>query len=98
MRRNTFALGLIVVLMSVAAVAQMGPPVPGPELKKLDYFPGTWSLDATIGSGPWGGGGKFTATDRAEWMKGGFFFDYPWRVLAAARNGRFRYLALGQEL
>ena len=73
MRRNTSALGLIVVLMSVAAVAQMGPPAPGPELKKLDYFIGTWSLDATIGSGPWGGGGKFTATDTAEWMKGEFF-------------------------
>ena len=73
MRRNTFALGLMVVLMSAAAFAQMGPPTPAPELKKLDYFTGDWTIAATIGSGPWGAGGKFTATGTGEWLKGGFF-------------------------
>jgi len=73
MQRNTFALGLIVVLMSAVAVAQMAPPSPAPELKKLDYFTGDWTIEANIGSGPWGGGGKFTATGTGEWMKGGFF-------------------------
>jgi hypothetical protein len=51
----------------------MGPPTPAPELKKLDYFAGNWTIEATIGSGPWGGGGKFTATGDNQWMKGGFF-------------------------
>jgi hypothetical protein len=73
MRRNTFALGLMVVLMSATAFAQMGPTSPAPELKKLDYFAGSWTIEATIGSGPWGAGGKFTATPRLEWMKGEFF-------------------------
>lgn len=73
MQRNTFALGLMVVLMSAAAFAQMGPPTSTPELKKLEYFTGNWSIDATIVSGPWGGGGKFSATGTGEWMKGGFF-------------------------
>ena len=73
MWRNTFALGLIVAVMSAAAVAQMGPASPAPELKKLDYFAGNWTIEATIGSGPWGAGGKFTATGAGEWMKGNFF-------------------------
>jgi len=73
MRRNKFVLGLMIVLMSAAAVAQMGPTTPAPELKKLDYYTGNWTIDATIVSGPWGAGGKFTATRTGEWMKGGFF-------------------------
>ena len=73
MQRNAFALGWIVVLMSAVAVAQMAPPTPAPELKKLDFFTGNWTTEATIGPGPWGAGGKFTVTATADWMKGGFF-------------------------
>lgn len=74
MKRNTMiALGLIFVLASLTAVAQMAPPTPAPELKKLDFFAGNWSVEATIVAGPWGSGGKFTATGNGEWMKGGFF-------------------------
>jgi hypothetical protein len=65
--------GLVVVLATISAAAQMTPPTPAPELKKLDYFIGTWNIDATIGPGPWGGGGKFTATGTDEWLKGNFF-------------------------
>lgn len=71
-RIMTIALGLILT-SAAAAVAQMGPPSPAPELKKLDYFTGNWSTDATIAPGPWGAGGKFTNTATAEWMKGDFF-------------------------
>jgi hypothetical protein len=73
MNRNTVALGFILALTSVAVVAQMSPPTPSPELKKLDYFTGSWTSEATIASGPWGAGGKFADTVSAEWMKGGFF-------------------------
>ena len=73
MQRNRFTLGFIVVLISAAALAQMGPPSPAPELKKLDFFTGNWTVEATIGSGPWGAGGKFTTSANGEWMKGGFF-------------------------
>jgi hypothetical protein len=60
------------ILLAAAAVAQMTP-TPGPEVKKLDYFAGTWSAEGTISPGPWGAGGKFTSTGSSEWMPGNFF-------------------------
>jgi len=60
------------VFLAASAWAQM-PSTPGPELKKLDYFAGTWTVEGTIAQGPWGNGGKFTATDTKEWMPGNFF-------------------------
>jgi len=65
--------GVVVIMAALSAAAQMGPPTPAPELKKLDYFIGTWTIDATIGPGPWGAGGKFTSTGTDEWLKGNFF-------------------------
>ncbi|MBO0911927.1 MAG: DUF1579 family protein, partial [Acidobacteria bacterium] len=58
---------------SGGAVGQMNQPAPAPELKKLEYFSGNWSGEATIRPGPWGPGGKFTDSVDGEWMKGGFF-------------------------
>ncbi len=72
-RTRLTTLILIVTLTSVATAAQMTPPTPAPELKKLDYFNGTWSTEATIPAGPWGSGGKFTASGTNEWMRGDFF-------------------------
>ena len=46
---------------------------PAPELKKLDYFAGTWIAEGIIRPGPMGPGGNFTATNRVQWMDGGFF-------------------------
>jgi hypothetical protein len=62
------------VLIAVSAWAQMGGQ-PGPELKKLDYFVGTWTTEGTIAQGPWGTGGKFSATGTSEWMPGNFFLQ-----------------------
>lgn len=73
MNRTTISAIFILAVSSVAAVGQMTPPTPAPELKKLDYFAGTWTTDAMIGQGPWGSGGKFSDTDTVEWMKGGFY-------------------------
>jgi len=64
----------VFVLVAVSAFAQM-PPKPGPELKKLDYFIGTWTTEATIPQGPWGEGGKFTGNDTTQWMPGNFFVE-----------------------
>jgi hypothetical protein len=50
-------------------------PKPGPEVKKLEYFVGSWTVEATIGQGPWGAGGKFTSQDKNDWMPGGFFLE-----------------------
>jgi|SRR5271166_507284 len=62
----------ILTLIAAAASAQMGAQ-PGPEVKKLDYFVGAWTTEGTIAQGPWGAGGKFSATDTREWMPGNFF-------------------------
>ena len=63
-----------VILCTAAAYAQM-PTKPGPEVKKLDYFVGTWTVDGTVAQGPWGQGGKFTSTETTEWMPGNFFTE-----------------------
>lgn len=62
------------VLFTASAWAQIAPK-PGPEVKKLDYFVGTWTTEGTVAQGPWGAGGKFSATDTTEWMPGNFFVE-----------------------
>jgi len=71
------ALAISAVAMSLSALmvqAQAPPmPKPGPEVKKLDYFTGTWKMDGDIKASPYGPGGKSSETDHNEWMPGGFF-------------------------
>jgi len=69
------ALLSFLILIAASAMAQMGGP-PGPEVKKLDYFVGTWTSEGTIAQGPWGMGGKFTVTSTAEWLPGNFFVQW----------------------
>jgi hypothetical protein len=69
-RKATFVTALM--MLAVSSWGQMGGK-PGPEVKKLDYFLGTWTTEGTIGQGPWGAGGKFSSTDTTEWMNGDFF-------------------------
>lgn len=61
------------VLIAISAKAQMEMPKPAPELKKLDYFVGSWTLEGDMKPGPMGPGGKFTGSETDEWMEGGFF-------------------------
>ena len=49
------------------------PAEPGPEVKKLDYFAGTWKGEGTIPPGPWGAGGKYSVTHTQQWLAGRFF-------------------------
>ena len=72
-RMSAFISGIVFTFLAAAAGAQMAAPTPAPELKKLDYFAGTWSSEATIPPGPWGSGGKFTDSVKSEWMKGEFY-------------------------
>lgn len=67
------ALLIGILLFSSAVFSQMGPPKPGPELKKLDLFLGSWTSEGEAKPGPMGPGGKFTESSHAEWMDGGFF-------------------------
>jgi len=63
-----------VVLAAASLWAQMNV-TPGPEVKKLGYFAGTWTTECTIAQGPWGMGGKFTSTSTSDWMSGNFFLQ-----------------------
>ena len=47
---------------------------PNPELKKQDFFVGTWKLEGTTKQSTFGPGGqKFESREDLEWMPGGFF-------------------------
>jgi len=60
--------------MSVVAQAPPQTPKPSPELKKQDFFVGTWTLEGETKACPFGPGGqKFKSTESLEWMPGGFF-------------------------
>ena len=63
----------LVLGLALPARAPMEIPKPAPELKKLDYFAGTWTTDGEIRPGPMGSGGRFTGTNRVQWMEGAFF-------------------------
>jgi hypothetical protein len=64
---------VVTLLLTAAAFAQMEPPKPGPELKKLDYFIGNWSSEGDAKPGPMGPGGKVSSKEEIKWMDGGFF-------------------------
>lgn len=68
--------GMIVVLVVICAattVAQNEAPKPGPELKKLDVFAGSWTLEGTMKPGAMGAGGSMTENEKCEWMEGDFY-------------------------
>ena len=75
MKRTSEAVLLFcVILMTTAAMhAQMGPPTPAPELKKLAFMAGDWNAEGTMNPGPGMPGGKWTMTTHADWMEGNFF-------------------------
>jgi uncharacterized protein DUF1579 len=64
---------LAAALLLAAAMAQTAAPKPGPELKKLDVFVGTWTIDGTMKPGMMGSGGTMTENEKCEWMEGGFY-------------------------
>ena len=75
MKTRFTILTCMTLLLGIALTArtQVETPKPAPELKKLDYFAGTWTAEGEIKPGPLGPGGKFTGTNHVEWMDGGFF-------------------------
>ena len=75
MSRTSIALSVtfLATVLVGSVQAQMGPPAPAPELKKLDFMAGDWSAEGTINSRPGMPGGKFTETSHADWMQGNYF-------------------------
>lgn len=72
MKRGRMILAATLVLAAVA-MAQTEPPKPGPELKKLDVFVGSWALDGNMKPGAMGPGGAMTESEKCEWMQGDFY-------------------------
>lgn len=60
-------------VFAAAAMAQNEAPKPGPEVKKLEVFVGSWTLDGSMKPGMMGPGGSMTETEKCEWMDGGFY-------------------------
>jgi hypothetical protein len=74
-RRAIVPIAVCALLLAATSQAQAppGPPKPGPEVKRLGYFVGNWKSTGEMKPGPMGPGGKITATDKFEWLPGGFF-------------------------
>lgn len=52
---------------------KMEMPKPGPEVKKLSYFVGMWTMTGDLKENPFGmPAGKFTGTSKCEWFAGGY--------------------------
>jgi Protein of unknown function (DUF1579) len=68
-----YVLSFILASVAVAQTPQM--PTPGPEIKRLQYYVGTWKSEYDLKPGPMGPGGKVTAVDQSQMMPGGFFVE-----------------------
>jgi hypothetical protein len=66
-------LSLFFMFFGAAALQAQQAPKPAPELKKLEFFVGTWNSQGEVMPGPTGPGGKITMTEHAQWMDGHFF-------------------------
>ena len=75
MKRRMTAVCVVLLMLASIAVAQTPPqmPKPAPEVKRLQYFVGTWNTAFDMKPGPMGPGGKMTGVERTEMMKGGFY-------------------------
>ncbi|MGA8150648.1 MAG: DUF1579 family protein [Terriglobales bacterium] len=89
MKRISMPALLTAVLLAIAlqSQAQMEMPKPAPELQKLDYFLGTWTLEGDLKPGPMGPGGKMTETEICKWMDGGYFLTLSSDFKSSMGNG-----------
>jgi hypothetical protein len=71
--KNVARILAALLALAAAAAAQMDTPKPGPELKKIDYFTGSWTLDGDVKASAMGPAGKVTENEMCSWMDGNFF-------------------------
>ena len=77
MKHFRLATLLVAGLLTAAAAVQaqekkMEAPKPGPEVKKLGYFVGTWTSTGEVKQNPFMPAGKMTGNSKCEWFPGGF--------------------------
>jgi Protein of unknown function (DUF1579) len=67
------AAGLLTAAAAIQAQEKkMEAPKPGPEVKKLGYFVGTWTTTGEVKQNPFMPAGKMSSTSKCEWFPGGF--------------------------
>lgn len=72
MRRISLLCVTILVASIVLAQAPAGPPKPGPEHKRFEYFVGKWTGEATMKESIFGPAGTMKSTETCQWYTGGF--------------------------
>ena len=88
MHRRFFAVSVLPLLLAAPAFSQAEHmSQPSPELKKLDYFVGTWKTEAQMKPGPFGPGGPVSSTDHIEWQQGNFFLVGHTEFKSQSANG-----------
>ena len=73
MKRVFFAGIALLALAGVTGAQAPKMPQPSAEVKRLEYFVGTWKADYEIKPGPMGPGGKMSTVDQSRFMPAGFF-------------------------
>jgi hypothetical protein len=84
MKRASAITAFLVLLFAISVQAislQAQMPKPGPELKKLDFLAGNWTMNADVKGSPDSPSGKLTGTDQIEWMEGGYFLVWHSKVM-----------------
>jgi hypothetical protein len=71
--KKAMLLVMLAACVSVTGVStQEGPPKPGPEHKRLEYFKGTWNFVGDSKASPMGPAGPITFKESCEMWEGGF--------------------------
>lgn len=74
MKRLCLLLTVPLVIAAVSRGSAQAPP-PSPELKKLEVLLGTWNIEGDVHATLVSPAGKFTGTERVEWLPGGRFME-----------------------
>jgi hypothetical protein len=89
MQRIIVLLFLLVFCLAGAMLAQVPPPKPDAELKKLNADSGHWTYEGEARPGPLGPGGKFSGEFDGQMSLGGFFFEGRGTDKGPAGEGRY---------
>lgn len=86
-RLSSAILSFIFILLATGMAQAQQAPQPTPETKSLEYFVGTWTMNADLKPSPMGPGGKITGTEKWDWMDGKFFIVGHSTMSGAMGNG-----------
>lgn len=91
MKRNVIAAGLM-LLFTVPVLAQIAPPTPGPEHKKLEAWIGTWTTPGVGKDSASDPGYRIDGMIEARWILGGVFVEFS--HLEKYKGKEFRFLEI----